>query len=628
MDRWLPVLTGLVVDDPDATERFLWDFRQTVSEVTLDNYIRTLDELVTPFQMKFSYEAYGNVCINMLKYAEASDFPIGEFWTMGVDQFPVFGNQRYYNTLKAMASAAHTTGKSWVGAEAFTASRGWKDHPYILKGMGDKAFCQGINKYILHLTAHQAYENMIPGLTHRKWGGHFNRYNTWWDYSKPWFDYLNRCQYMLQQGQFVADICYFFGEGAPLAVEDMKLDLPEGYDFDVCSSDILQQMVVQDGDIILPSGMRYRYLLLPNCDWFTLSTAIKIKKLAESGARIVAQKRVVGTPGLWGYPEADLQVQRIAGELWDQNRIITEPNWDKIFSDHALQPDFAGEGLNYIHRKTDGTDVYFVANPEPKVVEVDCSFRVLDKTPELWDPETGEVRALPVFSSSNGRVSVPLRFGPMQSWFVVFRRSGNAGVPESNNFPEYLPVKDIGGAWKVGFDPTWGGPETPVVFDTLSDWSMHDDKGIRYYSGTAVYTRTFRMPAVQLSTSVPVFLDLGKVEVMARVRVNGKDCGIAWKPPYRVDISGALTPGENQVEIDVVNTWVNRMIGDEHLPEDCHWLDWEILSEWPAWFLNNEPRPSGRYTFTTAKHYTKDDPLMPSGMLGPVRILKQAYLND
>ncbi len=620
---WLPVLTGIVVDSPELTERFLWDFRQTVGELTLDNYALRLRELASAYNIQFSTEAYGGLCINNTEYAEASDFPISEFWTRGESYYPNnLEDQKYYNTSKVAASAAHTKGYPFVGAEAFTGGRGWKDHPYLLKGIGDKAFCEGVNLFILHLFAHQAYNDMIPGLTHRQWGVHFSRFNTWWEYSKPWFDYLNRCQYMLQQGQFAADVCYFFGEGTPLHVRDIDLKLPRGYDYDICSSDIVQQMKVQDGRIVLPSGMSYRYLLLPNTDRLTLLSANKIQELIESGAQVIAQKRVIGTPGLSGYPDADKKVKQIADHLWDQGKIITENNWEKLFQQNNLQHDFKGDGLNYIHRKTDNTDIYFVANPEPAVVETNCSFRVSGKIPELWNPETGETRELPDFKADNGMVSVPLRFDPMQSWFVVFRKSKSTETLKSKNFPEYLPVKDIEGSWQVSFDPKWGGPEKPVIFNSLDDWSNHSDQRICYYSGTATYNKNFNLSSSQLSQSTPVFLDLGKVEVIARVRVNGKNCGIAWKPPYCVDITHAVHQGENKLEIDVVNTWINRMIGDEQLPEDSEWIDWETLKEWPEWFLNNKPRPSGRYTFTTAKHYKKDDPLISSGLLGPVRIYK------
>jgi hypothetical protein len=208
----------------------------------------------------------------------------------------------------------------------------------------------------------------------------------------------------------------------------------------------------------------------------------------------------------------------------------------------------------------------------------------------------------------------------MQSWFIIFRKAKSERSVENKNFPEYSPILDINGPWQVRFDPKWGGPAHPVTFDTLQDWSKHIDAGIRYYSGTATYSNSFNLLSEHISQTSPALLDLSQVEVMAKVRVNGKDCGIVWKPPYRVDISDAVQPGENKLEIDVVNTWVNRMIGDENLPEDCDWIDWERLKKWPEWFLKHEPRPSGRYTFTSAQHYKKDDPLISSGLSGPVRV--------
>ena len=216
------------------------------------------------------------------------------FGRAGEGLFPASGG--YEASTKAMASAAHTGGKLIIAAESFTSDRGWRDHPFLLKAMGDKKFCEGLNRVIFHLSAHQAYDNMIPGLTHRKWGEHINRHNTWWEYSRPWLEYLARCQYMLQQGEFVADVCYWFGEGAPLNVNDMTLELPPGYDFDFCSSDTVLQMTVKNGRLVLPSGMSYQYLRLPDTDRMTLPLARKMRELSDAGARIIGDKRFTGAP--------------------------------------------------------------------------------------------------------------------------------------------------------------------------------------------------------------------------------------------------------------------------------------------------------------------------------------------
>lgn len=634
---WLPILTERIVGSPVETEKFLWDIRATVSEMIRDNYSGRLRQLAKPYGMKFSVEAYGHLCIDNLSYAGHSDFPISEFWARGEAPFPdlLAGRGGYAPSSKAMASAAHTYGHPFVGAEAWTSDRGWRDHPYTLKAMGDWAFCQGVNRMIFHLSAHQAYNPMIPGLTHRKWGQHIQRFNTWWEQGAAWMEYLARSQHMLQSGRFAADVACLAGEGAPLNVDDMALDLPAGYDFDFCSPEIVLGMKARDGRVELPSGMSYRYILLPDADRLTLPMMRKIQELADGGARIVARRRPVGSPSLADGPSGDAEVLRLAAALWDSGRVVSDKTMADVFLADGLAPDFEGGDLQFMHRRAGDADIYFVSHQRDEPAELRCVFRVAGKTPELWNPETGEMRDLPEFVESEGRIAVPLRFDPMQSWFVVFRKPVAARAPGVRNFPEYRPVCGIEGPWQVTFDPRWKGPAEPVEFASLGDWSAHTDPNIRYYSGTATYRTRFQVsefksreegkgtsgPDTRNLTPESLVLDLGAVDVMARVRVNGTDCGVAWKPPYRVDVTRAVRPGVNSLEIDVVNLWINRMIGDEFLPEDCNWLNFETLAEWPEWFRNGTPRPSGRVTFTTAKHYTRETPLSPSGLHGPVRLM-------
>ena len=618
---WLPVLTGRVVGSAELSERFLWDVRTTVSEMIRDNYAGRLRALARTHGIKLSIEAYGHLCIDNLSYAGVSDMPISEFWARGDGQFPAPGG--YESSTKVMASAAHTGGKPVIGAEAFTSDRGWRDHPFLLKAMGDQKFCEGLNRMIFHLSAHQPYDNMVPGLTHRRWGEHFHRHNTWWDYSRPWMDYLSRCQYLLQQGEFVADVCYWFGEGAPLNVNDMTLEMPKGYDLDFCSSDVVLQMSVKNGRLVLPSGASYRYLRLPESDRMTLPLARKIRELVEAGARVIGGKRLKGAPGLTDFPRCDAEVEKIAAALWDANRVVSGKPLAEVFVQDKLQPDFEGDGLQYIHRRVGEADVYFVSHQENRALDATCIFRVAGKRPELWDPETGVIRELPEFAEKDSRTTIPLRFEPVQSWFVVFRDSSrlaprDAGI--QRNFLSRSERTTLSGPWQVTFDPKWGGPDKPAVFKELTDWSKHTDPRIHYYSGTATYRTTFSLPSLVTRHS-SLFLDLGAVEVMARVRLNGKDCGIAWKPPYLVDITDAIRAGSNDLEIAVVNLWINRMIGDEQLPLDSKWKDFETLLEWPDWFKTGKPRPSGRYTFSSCRHYRKDSPLVPSGLLGPVKVV-------
>ena len=619
---WLPVMTGRVVESAELSERFLWDVRTTASEMLRDNYAGRLKELARPYGLKLSTEAYGNLSVDNLAYAGNSDMPVSEFWARGDGMFPEPGKGAFEPSSKAMASAAHVYGKPVTGAESFTGDRGWRDHPFLLKAMGDKAFSRGINRLIFHLSAHQPRNDMIPGMTHRKWGEHFQRHNTWWNYSRPWIGYLSRCQYLLQQGTPVADVVYWFGEGSPLNVNDMHPDIPAGYDFDLCSSENVLQMKMHGQQIVLPSGTRYRYLLLPDSDRMTAPLARKVQELVEAGARVIGGKKPKSAPGLKDYPHSDSEIAVIGAALWDTRRVITGKTLSEVFTQDGLKPDFEGQDLLFIHRQAGEAEVYFVSHQENRPLDRVCTFRVSGKRPELWDAETGAIRLLPDFAVRDGRISVPLHFEPMQSWFVVFRAAiGDAARSEQANFSMPRALRQIAGQWQVGFDPRWGGPAEAVAFDNLTDWSKHPDSHIHYYSGTATYRKSLTLSRQEVSGKEGrLLLDLGAVEVMARVRLNGQECGIAWKPPYLVDIATAARAGANELEIDVVNLWINRMIGDEQLPEDSNWKDSETLTAWPDWFKARQSRPSGRFTFTTCKHYTKDSPLAPSGLLGPVTL--------
>ncbi len=621
---WLPVLTGHAVGTLDHTERFLRDLRRTVGEVILAHYIDRLRQHIEPYGVKFSTEPYGRLCVNTLDYASRGDFPIAEFWTEREFQdrsydnrFPDF-HPYWYHSMKGLASVANTHGKSRVGAEAFTGARGWIDHPYLIKGMGDEAFSEGISHIIIHLSAHQAYDTMKPGLTHSRWGQHFNRHQTWWEFSKPWVDYLTRSQFLLQQGRRVVDIaCLYHGE-SPLNFNDIQFERPAGYDHDFCSEDVVLRMTFADGRIHLPTGVSYRHLVLPRSGRLTLPIARKVEELRKAGASILLQAPITGTPGLEGYPQANEAVKSLAAN-WP---MLPPEGWNEVFAQDKLAPDFEGEGLKWLHRRTGDADLYFVANTRPEPLERECVFRITGKTAELWDPETGEIHPLPHTPQADGRTRANLRFGPAQSWFVVFRDQPSARpAPRTGPFTEWKPVQPIDATWSLTFDPDWGTKET-LALHSLASWTEHADPLVRYYSGTASYRTTFELADAALAGgAVPLRLDLGQVEVIARVTVNGKDCGIAWKPPYRVDISNALRPGSNTLEIEVANTWNNRLIGDEYLPLDSKWKNPETLLEWPEWFKQGQRAPGGRFTFTTNRHYKKSSPLQPAGLLGPVSIL-------
>ena len=295
----------------------------------------------------------------------------------------------------------------------------------------------------------------------------------------------------------------------------------------------------------------------------------------------------------------------------------------RVLAQMGVPEDFkATAPIRYIHKRIGGTDVYFIANPEPNEVEARCTFRVSGKQPELWHPDTGRTEPAAAYEMKDGGTTLPLRFDPSGSMFVVFRKEVRGQRPEAGarNWPEFKPAQELASPWEVTFDPKWGGPEKPVTFDKLEDWSKRPEPGIRYYSGTAVYRTTFQSKVGNPKSKI--VLDLGKVAIMAEVRLNGRDLGILWKPPFRVDVTDALKPGENTLELRVVNLWINRQIGDEQLPEDSDRNPSGNLKSWPQWLQDGKPSPTGRYTFTSWRLWKKDDPLAESGLLGPVTLIQ------
>jgi hypothetical protein len=350
--------------------------------------------------------------------------------------------------------------------------------------------------------------------------------------------------------------------------------------------------------------------------------ARKIRDLVKAGASVVGPKPLA-SPSLQDYPACDTDVKQIAGELWEGGNVISEKPVAQVLADMKVQPDFQTGATNmvWIHRRIETADVYFVSNQADTGRVVECTFRVAGMQPELWDAATGETHEARTFTSEGGLTKLPVKFDPRGSVFVVFRKPA-AGAKGENNWSEFTPVQDVTGAWQVRFDPRWGGPGQ-VTFDQLTDWTKRAEAGIRYYSGTAVYTKEFDL--AKALGNARLFLDLGTVKNLAEVRVNGQSVGIAWKQPFRVEVTKAVKQGANTLEVRVVNLWPNRFIGDEQEPDDCVRDKYGALKEIPSWLTEGKPRPSaGRYTFLVYKPYNKTERLLESGLLGPVRIVCEA----
>jgi len=865
--KYFPAISGRIVESELVTEKFLWDFRRTIADLFADNYFSYFSQKCKENGLLSSVEPYMGPFENLEVAAEA-DIVMGEFWASSFNTLSGFPAD------KLAASVGHVYGKKYVGAESFTAAPyagKWQNHPGGLKSIGEMLWCTGINRFIFHRYAHQPWMDRLPGMTMGQWGTHFDRTNTWWGMSKPWMKYLARSQYLLQEGQFAADILAFNGQAIP----NDNFYSPElknsGYDYDSIGTKLIFDASVKDGKIVLPSGMVYRLLLVLDGKFMTPAILGKIKQLINDGAVVISDKPQL-SPSLEGYPASDVKIKTVANEIWGEGdgtavdktygrgTIISGKKPQQVLSKMGIDPDFRplseNPEISFIHRTYDSTDVYFVACFKNSVSTVDCSFRVTGKKPQLWDPVTGKITEAALWRMEDDRTIVTLTFEPTGSVFVVFDEnvdknidtyvgieaevaadfgpkidqgklkiikaqygvftkprmvdvteklskmvsdnelrvyaSNNiAGDPaaavvkklfvkyqygnvvksivvnESNTlkipsdddksadkqleilsaaygdlpgimtglpklvsidisdelskqikdssisvkmtnviagkdpvpgYPKILklvysfgevvetininennhlqipknlwrPVpfsasldtdggkahlsvwqpgnykvtKALGknvslevktmpkpfqvkGPWELNFPAGWSAPER-VTLSKLISWTNHPHDGIKYFSGTAIYKKSFDLPGDFDKKTGPIVLDLGQVKFLARVKLNGKNLGVLWKYPFRLDISDVVKKGSNRLEIEVVNLWPNRLIGDEQFFDDCQWTN-KSMVDWPDWFVKNEPRPSkNRRTFTTWKHWNKDDPVITSGLLGPVTIRQGKILS-
>lgn len=650
IEPWLPVISGRVVESVEASERFMWDFRRVIADLVAENYYGTLREYANAHGLTLYAEATGHglpTTADQLQCKGQTDVPMGEFWTDRGD----------LNDCKEAGSAAHIYGKTVAGAESFTAEpkvSGWSRDPYSLKAQGDLRFVMGINRFSLHRFVNQPVPDRGPGMSLSKYGSNLDRTNTWWEQGRPWMDYVARSQFLLQQGKSVADLCYFYGEAAPVdfRFENLPVKAPSGYDFDVCNAEILQRMQVENGRITLPSGVSYRALVLPNTDRMSPEVARTVQRLVKAGA-VVMGPRPKKSPSLSGYPAVDQEIEKIAQEVWgdcDGKTVKSHQygagsiHWGDAIADlPGVGPDFASDDANlrFIHRHEGSTEMYFVSNQKAAATVANCTFRVGGLVPELWHPDTGQRESLALFTQGNGTTKITLPLDPAGSVFVVFRQpvkgevlSGlkrdGADALAASAAPVAVPVRGPGGvkltAWQAGtyeastasgktvhataaeiaaptaiagpwhieFPAQRGAPPS-ADFPQLASWTESTDDGVKYFSGTATYTTTFELPTGPRGANSRLMLDLGEVKNLCEVVLNGQSLGILWKPPFRVDITAAAA-GRNELKLRVTNLWPNRLIGDQKLPV------------------------ARRIAWASYQPYTADAPLLPSGLLGPVSV--------
>jgi hypothetical protein len=671
---WLPVLAGWKVGDGDLASRFRHDYQKLVSDLLIENHFARGRELLHARGLQLLAEAGhgGHPRVDPLKALGASDIPMGEFW-----------NQNKNWVTKEASSAAHIYGHRFVNAETLTGWRNWQDGPAAYKRIYDLAFCAGLNQATFHTFTHNPPDAGKPGFAYHA-GEHFNVNSTWWPVAGPMIKDMSRTCHLLQQGRFVADVCAYYGDEAPNLVparrippgvesrwpagmcphcgmkKPVNLDsLGQGHDYDYLNEDvILNRMQVKDGRLMLPDGMNYRLLILPDRESISPEALRRIAQFIEAGATVVGRKPLRSN-SLRGYPDCDREVSELADRIWgpcDGETVRSRSHgagkvfWNvplkEILAGMGVMPDLVVESpdnqqrdIDYIHRHTETEDIYFVSNSSPEHRSAVCRFRVSSsRTPSFWHPADGSVRPCPVYQVGDGFTRLTVELPPASSVFVVFREGQRddhlvavtspaadqkamevlalerdtvtakvwqpgkwriesaRGASGDIAVSEVAPDQSIDGPWQVEFPGNLGAPPS-IVMDVLADWTAHADPGVRHFSGTARYRIPITLSPGHCADGKQVILDLGDVKEVAEITVNGRNLGIAWKQPYRIDITTAVRPGTNQLEIAVTNLWNNRIVGDLKRPDQA---------------------PIARTNLT--RKFKPNSPLLPSGLLGPVTL--------
>ncbi len=603
---FLPALTGVVVGSSEMSDRFLWDFRRTLSQLTAQSHYGQIAKSAHERGLTYYGESLEGTRVSIgddMEMRQNADIPMSAMWTFSPAKGP---RSNYVIDIRGAASVSHIYGQNLVAAESMTSALvPWGFSPRNLKPIIDLEFALGVNRPVIHTSVHQPLVDKKPGLSLMIFGQYFNRNETWAEEAEPWVTYISRNAQMLQQGRFNADVAYFYGEEAPLAGlygegSSLPKDLPTGYGFDFVNSDvILHKLSAANGVLETPSGMHYRLLYLGGSSReMTLPVLRKLRDLVHAGA-IVVGERPTGTPSLADKPE---EFSILADELWSgktgKGKIIPGQDPNQALASLGVLPDFSsdkgntGNDVMFVHRHLPNAEIYFLSNRTENPQSLNATFRVAGKRPELWHADTGRTEPAS-FHIENGRTTVPLELEGNGSLFVVFRQSTselNATVPAVQE----TKLATLDGGWDVRFAPNLGAPER-ITMDHLGSWTDNTETGVKYFSGTATYMKTLEVSAAWLSSRHRLVLDLGDVRELAQVSVNGRSLGIAWHPPYKVDITSALKSGTNNLEIKVTNLWVNRLIGDL------------------------QPGAT-KYTFTVAPTYKANAPLRPSGLLGPVTV--------
>jgi hypothetical protein len=602
LKMWVPVLTGRVVKSTEASEQFLWDFRKTIGELIVENHYDVIGEELHKRGMKRYTESHEDKRIYLadgMDVKRKADVPMSAMWTPGSLAGGVDEEVRSEADIREAASVAHIYGQNIVAAESMTSiQNAFTFTPEKLKRTADLEMASGLNRFVIHTSVHQPLDDKMPGFSLGPFGQYFTRQETWAEQARPWIDYLSRSCHLLQQGKFVADVLVYYGENTNLTwrFKENLPDVPAGYAYDFANASVLTNVLkVQNGKITTPSGMAYRVLYLDeSAKLMTLPVLKKLRDLVKAGAKVTGAKPEK-SPSMADNPA---EFQAVVNEIYGNPNASTRPVGE-VLQSLGVQEDAIIRNANakvlFVHRKTLDQDIYWFNNRSAASNSAEVSFRVNGRVPELWNPQTGKTEKVS-YQIRDGRTIIPLNFESWDAYFIIFR--GKTAVKTyTKPAATTQEVLSVTGPWQVGFQAGRGAPAT-ATFDQLASWTDNGDTGIKYFSGMATYKNTFKMSGIVKGASYEI--DLGEVKNIAEVSLNGKTLGVVWKQPFKVSIPAAgLKLGENTLEIKVTNVWANRLIGDA------------------------QPGTSNKITFTTMPFYRADAPLLPSGLMGPVKVLQR-----
>jgi hypothetical protein len=602
--QWLPALFGYVIGDHETSIRFLRDWRGVINHLSVNEYYRRIAELGHEKGLEFTVEtAAGDVFpADILEYFKHADVPMCEFWQPLEESFVGSIN---FKSVKPTASASRLYGKTRVAAEAFTSFQlTWDEHLSMLKEVANRNFIEGVTHLYFHTYTHNPLTDQPePGTSFgdAAIGTPFLRGQTWWKHMPEFTTYIARLNYMLERGKPVSDVLWYLGDEINHK-PDQKAPFPEGYKYDYCNPDILlNRLSVHNGKIVTPEGIKYSVIWIPDNKRMLPETLEKLLDLVNEGATIIGDAPK-GLATLSGGEASQHRFDSAVKAIWGHSgsagirtvgsgKVLSGMSINDALNTLNIAPDVIGSDAMWLHRRTQGADWYYVCAPSGSDFSGELSFNNTGNA-EIWDPVSGEIYKAKTLNRGDGRTAVELDLARAGSCFVVFRETGKpAPTKKTSGNSESISLNS---AWTLAFPSGWGAPDK---FDTreLKAWKdLNLSPEAKAFSGTVTYTATFNAGAVRKDAIYS--LDLGRVEMIAVVTLNGKKLRTLWTPPYRLDITGALNPGENTLQIEVTGTWFNRLVYDASLPEDQR----------KTWTFN-PPR--------------KDSPLRESGLLGPVELI-------